>query len=492
MPPVKTCAVIGAGISGLAASIQLADAGFAVSVFEKNRQFGGRGQIMEKNGFLFDMGPSWYWMPDVFDDFFKQFGKSRSDYFQLVRLDPSYQMIFKDGTLEIPADIQSTYQLFESVEAGSSIFLKKFLDDSRIKYETGMKDFVRKPSLSWSEFFEFRLLSATFKLELFRSLEKLIFRKIKHPKLRQLLCFPVLFLGAKPSQTPALYSMMNYADLVLGSWYPMGGMYKLFEALYQLALEKGVQFHFNSPVEKINIINGTVKGLQIHQENLDFSRVLSTADYHFTESVLLDSEYRQYSEQYWDSRKLSPSSLIFYLGISKKIDKLRHHNLFFTADFNTHAEKIYDHPSWPEEALFYVCAPSKTDPSVSPPGMENLFVLIPLAAGLKDSKLEQDKLLHSILSQLEHYTGQSIREHIVVNERVSVDDFKQLYNSYKGNAYGLSNTLLQTAVLKPRIRSKKVKGLYFAGQLSHPGPGLPPCLISGQISALQLIKDFTQ
>lgn len=490
MPETKKIAVIGAGISGMAAAIQLAAKGMQVSVYEKNASFGGRGQAFQKEGFFFDMGPSWYWMPDVFEDFFNEFGKSCADYFQLVRLDPSYQILFKNETVVVPAQVGETYALFESIEPGSSIFLRKFLDQARIKYETGMKDFVRKPSLHWHEFFELRLLKAAFQIELFKSFEKSIFKNIKDDRLRQLLCFPVLFLGAKPSDTPALYSLMNYADLVLGTWYPMGGMHKLFEALYQLALEKGVQFHFNTAIEKINIEGGRTVGFQIQNQSISCDAILSAADYHHTESALIDPAYRQYTDAYWETRKMSPSALIFYLGVSKKLDQLLHHNLFFKSDFNQHAANIYDHPAWPEDPLFYVCVPSKTDDSVAPRGMENLFILIPLAAGLQDSKTEQDALFSFAIDQLEKHTGQSIRDHIVVNERMSVSDFYNAYNSFKGNAYGLSNTLLQTAVLKPRIRSKKVKGLYYAGQLSHPGPGLPPCLISGQISALQLLKDL--
>lgn len=490
MPETKKIAIIGAGISGMAAAIQLADRGLDVSLYEKNASFGGRGQVFQKEGFFFDMGPSWYWMPDVFEDFFNQFGKKTSEYFQLLRLDPSYQILFKDDRLVIPANIDETFKLFESIEPGSAVFLQKFLNQAQIKYETGMKDFVKKPSLHWYEFFELRLLKAAFQIELFKSFEKSIFKNIKDYRLRQLLCFPVLFLGAKPSDTPALYSLMNYADLVLGSWYPLGGMHKLFEALHQLAVEKGVRFHFNSPVEKINIQNGTAVGLQINNQSISFDAILSAADYHHTETALIEPAYRQYSEAYWESRKMSPSALIFYLGVSKKLDHLLHHNLFFKSDFNQHAASIYDHPAWPEDPLFYVCAPSKTDASVAPAGMENLFILIPLAAGLQDSKKEQDRLFTFAIDHLEKHTGQSIRDHIVVNERMSVADFYTAYNSFKGNAYGLSNTLLQTAVLKPRIRSKHIKGLYFAGQLSHPGPGLPPCLLSGQLSALQLLKDF--
>ncbi|MBK9720466.1 MAG: phytoene desaturase [Saprospiraceae bacterium] len=490
MPEKLKLAVIGAGISGLAAAIELADKGCKVAVFEKNPSYGGRGQMIERNGFKFDLGPSWYWMPDVFERFFQDYGKSTSDYYELLRLDPSYQIIFSNETIQIPAEIHETYALFEQIEPGSSVFLEKFLKEAKYKYEVGMQEFVRKPALQISEFLSIRLLKSVFSMELFSSLEAAVFKGVKNDKLRKLLCFPVLFLGAKPSETPALYSLMNYADLILGSWYPKGGMIKLFEALYLIAIEKGVQFHFNTAVEKINIENKTVNGIRIAGKDLYFDAVLSTADYHHTDTALVDSKYRQYSNSYWEDRTMAPSALIFYLGINKRIDHLLHHNLFFNSGFEKHTAEIYDTKVWPEEPLFYACVPSKTDLGVAPPGNENLFLLVPIASGIKDSLDQQDRIFEYLLDQLETHTGQEIRSSICFKESMCVHDFEQAYNSFKGNAYGLANTLKQTSILKPRIRHNKVKGLYFAGQLTHPGPGLPPSLISGQISAKQILKDY--
>lgn len=485
-------AVVGAGISGMAAAIELAHNGCQVSVFEKSSSYGGRGQILRSGEFLFDLGPSWYWMPDVFEQFFNEYGKSTQDYFNLVRLDPSYSIFYKSGRLDVPAGLDACCRLFESRELGSSVFLRRFIEDGRFKYTKGMQDFVRKPSLSWREFLDFGLIKSFFQLDMIKSLESVVERNIKDEVLRMWLCFPVLFLGAKPSKTPALYSLMNYAEIELGTWYPMGGMHQLFKALYELAIEKNVKFHFNAPVEKITVKGRAVSSIILEQEELSFEAIVGSADYHHIETKLLDHQDRQYSDKYWDSRQMAPSALIYYLGVKGKIDELQHHNLFFDTDFDHHASAIYDTGEWPAEPLFYVCMPSKTDPGVAPEGHENLFILIPLASGIQDDHNERRILFDKVLDRLEKRIGKKIRDKIVCRHAMGPDDFKSTFNSYKGNAYGLANVLEQTAILKPRIKHNKIKGMYYSGQLSHPGPGLPPSLISGQITAKQLLKDLSK
>lgn len=486
----SSVAVIGAGISGLAAAIELAHQGFKVDVFEKNECAGGRGRAFEESGFRFDMGPSWYWMPDVFEQFFNDYGKSTSDYFKLIRLDPSYQIIFHDKRIVIPADINQTFDLFDQIEPGSSAFLKKFIADSKYKYEAGMNEFVRKPSIHFKEYLDWRLLKSVFKMDLLTSLQRLISRGIKNEQLRQCLCFPVLFLGAKPADTPALYSLMNYADYILGTWYPEGGLTKLFEGMHALAVEKGVSFHFNAPVEHIAVEDKKVKGIKVHGEVKLFDAVLSTADYHHTESKLLDKQNRQYSDSYWQNRVVAPSALIYYLGFGERLENLMHHNLFFHSDLNKHISDIYDRKVWPSDPCFYVCIPSITDPTVAPEGKENVFVLVPVTAGIVESETDKSRIYDGIINQLEIQTGQKLRDKVVYKKEMSVADFEREYNSFKGNAYGLANTLFQTAFLKPKLKHKFVNGLYYAGQFAHPGPGLPPSLISGQISAKLLIKEF--
>jgi len=486
----KSVAVIGAGFAGMAAATTLADAGHKVVVYEKNEMAGGRAREFTADGFTFDMGPSWYWMPDVFERYFERFGKKVSDYYELIRLDPSYRVVFGDHDhWDIPASLDDFYALFESVEPGSGEKLKKFLDEAAYKYDVGINKLVYKPGRSLTELLDPGLFAGLLRLHVFSSISDYIRKHFSDPRIIQLLEFPVLFLGAMPSETPALYSLMNYADIALGTWYPKGGMHQIVRGMQTLAEEKGVTFMFDhevtsfdfegSRIKKINFSNGAAA---------QHDYVVAGADYHHVEQHLLPPSYRKYSAAYWDSRKMAPSSVIFYLGVSKELPGLLHHNLFFDRDFTEHARLIYKEPAWPEEPLFYVCCTSKTDPNAAPEGMENVFILIPVAPGLNDSEESREKLYEHVIDRLEHHCGTTIRDHISYKRSYAHKDFMQDYHAFKGNAYGLANTLLQTANLKPAIFNKKVRNLYFTGQLTVPGPGVPPSLISGQVVAEQIDK----
>ncbi len=484
----KSAIVIGSGFAGLSVATNLAFAGYSVDVFEKNDSPGGRARKFSAEGFTFDMGPSWYWMPDVFENYFARFGKKVEDYYQLRRLDPSYSVFFKDERLDIPASFDELCQLFEKYEKGSSDGLKKFLKEAEYKYEVGINDLVYKPGLSLSEFADWRVISGALRLQLFNSLSSHVRKYFKHPYLIELLEFPVLFLGAKPSKTPALYSLMNYADIKLGTWYPEGGMHKIVEGMVSLAEEFGVRIHTSSPVEKILTENGIATGVSVKGENYKADVVVSGADYHHTEQKLLNQNQRNYDDAYWQNRTMAPSSILYYVGLDKKLSGLEHHNLFFDADFNQHAEDIYEDPNWPDNPLFYVSVTSKTDSTVAPENCENLFILIPTAPGLVEDEKILDRYFDMVMDRMEQKLEQSIREHVIYKREFACSNFMEDYNSFKGNAYGLANTLKQTAILKPSLKNKKVKNLYYTGQLTVPGPGVPPSLISGKVVADQIIK----
>lgn len=483
---MKKVSVIGSGFSSLSAACYLAKSGYDVTVYEKNSSIGGRARLFEKNGFKFDMGPSWYWMPDVFERFFQDFDKKVSDYYQLIKLNPAYRVFFHDNTsIDIPDHIEGIYDVFEQEEHGSSKKLKAFLAKAAYNYQVAIKDLVYRPGLSPLELITPQTVKNI--KQFFTNISTNIRKEFKSEKLIQLLEFPVLFLGAKPQDTPAFYNFMNYADFVLGTWYPKGGMYKIIEGMESLALELGVTIKTNSSVEKILADSGSCMGLIVNGEEIYSEIVLSGADYAHTESLLNPKE-RAYSASYWNKKTFAPSALIFYIGIDKKLKNISHHLLFFDTDFDKHAEEIYDHPEWPEAPLFYANFPSTSDPEAAPKDMESGFFLIPLAPNLKDTPEIRDRYFDKIMSRLEKHTKQDIRDHIIVKESYCVEDFKSDYNSYKGNAYGLANTLSQTAFLRPRIKSKKVKNLFFTGQLTVPGPGVPPALISGKVVAEQIIK----
>jgi phytoene desaturase len=489
---LKKVSVIGSGLAGLSAAIDLASNNFEVTVHEKNDKPGGRINYFEAEGYKFDMGPSWYWMPEVFDNFYEKHGYKSSDFYNLKRLDPSYKVVFaQDDHVDIPADFSELLDLFESKEPGSAKKLQKFIDEAAYKYKVGMEEFVWKPSHSIFEFVSFKVIKSAFQLQLFSSISKEINNVVSNSDLRKILEFPVLFLGATPEDTPALYSLMNYADLKLGTWYPEGGMHKISEAFYKIALDKGVNFKFNEAVTGFGYHKNQIISVKSLENDTDADIVVAGADYHHVDQLLLKPEYSNYSKSYWDSRKLAPSSILMFLGVDKKLNNLSHHNLFFDTDFKKHAHEIYKDPKWPTDPLFYVCAPSITDQSVAPMGKENLFILIPVAPDLNDSSSDvYDNYLNEVIKRIETFIGQEFSNNIEYKKFFGVKDFTSLYNSYKGNAYGLANTLMQTAFLKPSLKNKNLTNLYYTGQLTTPGPGLPPSIISGQVVAKEISKKF--
>lgn len=487
---MKKIAIIGSGFSGLSAAAYAAKDGFEVHVFEKHNQPGGRArQYCTEEGFVFDMGPSWYWMPDVMEDFFADFSFKTSDFFELLSLNPQFEMIFSDEKIAVPEDYEELKLLFEKTEKGAGDKLDKFLNAAKYKYEIGMKDFVTKPSHSWLEFVSLKIAKSAWKLDLLTNFRAYVAKYFKTEKLKTLMEFPVIFLGASPKNIPALYSLMNYGGYALGTHYPIGGFYQLVLAMKKVAEKQGAIFHFDSNVDKINVRNGIVHSLTVNGKELRFDAVIASSDYHHAET-LLEEEYRNYTEDYWRKRTFAPSCLIYYLGVNEVIPNLKHHTLFFENDLDDHIDCIYGEKKWPEKPLFYVCCPSKTDDKIAPKGKENLFLLMPLAIGINDDNAIREKYLLEMLQRIEKLTGvKNLASKIAYKRSYCVSDFLSDYNAYGGNAFGLANTLNQTAVLKPKLKNKKIKNLFYTGQLTVPGPGVPPSIISGKIVAKELLKN---
>lgn len=486
----KKVVIIGSGLSGLSAACYLAKEGYSVEIYEKNEAAGGRIRIFKEKGYTFDMGPSWYWMPEVFEKFFNNFGKKVSDYYELERLDPSYRVFFDKKTVDVPAQFDDLKNLFEELEPGSSNKLDKFIEESKYKYKMGMEDYAKRPSLSIFEFVDFKFIFQSLKLGLVNSFAKYIRKFFKNKYLLQILEFPVLFLGATPAKTPSLYSLMNYADLILGTWYPKGGMIQLPLAMENLAKELGVKFHYNSEITKIIVKKNNAQGIFVNGEMKSTDIIIAACDYEFADQKLLPQEYSNYDKNYWESRIMSPSAVLYFIGVKKKIKNLLHHNLFFDKDFDNHATEIYDKPNWPSDPLFYLCVPSKTDNSVVPDNHENLFILIPVASGLENDQTEAKKYLEKIIKRIELKSGDKFCDEIDFVKAYSISDFVKDYNSFKGNAYGLANTLFQTAYFKPSIKNKRLKNFYYAGQLTVPGPGMPTCVLSGEIVSKLITKEW--
>ncbi len=477
----KQTIIIGSGFSALAASSYLAKSGHQVTVLEKNAQIGGRARQLKRDGFTFDIGPTWYWMPDVFERFFADFGKLPSDYYSLEKLSPAYSVYFgQNDRITIGDTLDKICEAFEAEEPGSSIVLRKFIDKAKKNYDIAIKDLVYRPGLSPLELVTPQ--TAVRVGQFFSTIQKDVRRAFKNERLALILEFPVLFLGAKASKTPGFYSFMNYADFGIGTFHPKKGMYEVVKGMASLAEELGVTIQTGMNVEEILLENGKAIGVMANGQKHLADVILSGADYHHSET-LLPERFRQYSESYWEKKTFAPSSLLFYIGFDKKLKNVDHHTLFFDVDFEKHAATIYDDAEWPEEPLFYASFPSITDDNAAPQGQEAGIFLIPIAPGIEDTPEIRAVFLDKILTRFESLTQQNVKNSIIFTESFCVNDFVKDYNSYKGNAYGMANTLLQTAFLRPKLQSKKVKSLFFTGQLSVPGPGVPPSLISGKLVA---------
>ena len=484
----KKVSIIGSGFSSLASACYLAKNGYEVTVYEKNNSLGGRARQFSKKGFTFDMGPSWYWMPDVFDKFFNDFNKKRSDFYSLKKLNPAYKVYFgKNESISIEDSLEKIKKVFESEEKGSAKILDEFISNAKENYEIAVTDLLYKmPGLSPLELITKKTV---LKIQSFLSnIRREVRKRFKNKKLRSILEFPVLFLGAKASNTPAFYNFMNYADFGLGTWQPENGFYDVVQAMVDLGKSLGVKYLTNHEIRSINIKNSKVESLTINNSEFKSDIVLSGADYAHTET-LLSSKYRQYTNKYWSKKTWAPSSLLFYVGFDKKISDVAHHNLFFDTNFDDHAIDIYDQPKWPKDPLFYANFTSKTNSKTAPEGCENGFFLIPLATNLEDNEEFREKYFNIIIDRLEKLTNQKLKKNIIFKESFCVNDFIDQYNSYGGNAYGLANTLTQTAFLRPNLKSNKVKNLYFSGQLTVPGPGVPPAIVSGKLVSDLIISN---
>ena len=478
----KTISILGSGFSSLSAACYLAKMGYEVSVFEKNAEFGGRARQFKENGFTFDMGPSWYWMPDVFEKFFNDFGKKSTDFYSLKKLNPAYQVYFGENDfIAIPDELEKICKVFEKEEEGSSAELLKFIKMAKDNYKIAVTDMLYKmPGISPLELITIDTVKRVGYF--FTNIKKQVHKRFKNPKLRSILEFPVLFLGAQSSNTPAFYNFMNYADFGLGTWQPNNGYYDVVKAMIKIGKSLGVRYFDNSNVTQIITKKRYATGIKVNDKIINSQYILSGADYNHTETLLPESK-RQYSQKYWSSKTLSPSSLLFYLGFDKRLKNLTHHNLFFDTDFDLHSKEIYEDPKWPSKPLFYANFTSMTNSHTAPDGCENGFILVPIAPGLEDNKDLREKYFNIIINRIEKITKQKIKKNIIYKKSFCVNDFISEYNSYKGNAYGLANTLLQTSFLRPKLKSFKIKNLFFTGQLTVPGPGVAPSIVSGKLVA---------
>jgi phytoene desaturase len=482
--------VIGAGFGGLSTACYLADAGADVTVLERNGQVGGRASTLERDGYTFDMGPSWYLMPDVFERFFDAFDRTPGEYYDLEQLDPHYRIFWKDGDeLDVTGDIEETKAAFESYEDGAGEALGNYLEEAEYTYDVGMERFVYRDRSKLRDFLDPEVALSAGGISLLGTMDEHVADYFEHPKLRQVMQYSLVFLGGAPSNTPALYNLMSHVDFNLKVWYPEGGMSGVADRIGDLAEELGVEFRLDEPVERIDPY---ARAYVTHttEQSYRSDAVVSDADYAHTEMELLAPEYRGHDADYWESRTWAPSAFLLYLGVEGDLENLEHHTLVLPEEWDPHFDEIFDEPGWPEDPAYYVCAASETDDAVAPEGKSNLFVLVPIAAGLDDDAETRQRYRDLILDDLAEHTGEDVRGRIEVEERFSVSEFAERYNSYAGTALGMAHTLTQTALFRPPHRSTELRGLYFTGANTTPGIGVPMCLISGELTADAVAEDY--
>jgi phytoene desaturase len=481
--------VIGGGIGGLAASALLAKEGYDVTVYEKNPEVGGRARVWRKYGFVFDMGPSWYLMPEIFDHYFALFDRKVEDFYELIRLDPSYRIFFPDKVIDISATLEENMRTFERLENNGAEKLTKYLKQAREKYDYLMKGLMYEDLAGIRAMLSPKLMGAGWKLSILSNIDKLTKKFFKTERARKILQYSIVFLGGNPKNTPALYSMISHIDFNLGVWYPLGGLGKIVEGLQSITEEYGGSIRLGEEVTGIEVSGRLATGLHTEGGFVEADAIISNADYPHTEMKLLKEEYQTYPTEYWKKKTIAPSAFVLYLGLNKKIDSLTHHNVILDYDWVNHFEQIFDKPSWPDEPAYYLCCPSKMDGSVAPENCENIFVTVPISAGVEDTPEVREAYYDKMVTHMEKVTGTSIRDSIVVKRIFSVNDFTQDYNAYKGTAVGLTHTFSQSAFFRPRHQSKKVKNLYYTGQYTHPGIGVPMALISSEIVADMIKKE---
>lgn len=486
----RTAIVIGAGAGGLATAALLGKEGFKVTLLEKNDQTGGRMGLMEDNGFRFDMGPSWYLMPDVFEKFFQSLGTSADKELDLIPLDPQYRIFFGDHThVDIFRDLQKNLATFEEIEAGSSIRFLEFLDRARQKYDIAINHVLYKNIDTLSDFLSWELLKNGAKLGVFESMEKHVSRYFTSEKLKQIIQYTLVFLGGSPYNTPALYSLMTHIDFNMGVFYPRGGMYEITRALTKIAKKFKVEILLNHPVTRLETEGEKVTAVWVGEKKFTADLIISNADYHFTDQIIDDPSKRYATEDSWQKKTLAPSAFLLFLGVKGKVPEFAHHNLYFGSNWKEHFDSIFEQPEWPDSPSLYVSMPSSVDPSVAPKNHENIIILVPVASKLSETAAGRKKYAKKILEYIKENMGVDLQDRIVTQHIFSVTEFKERYNSLGGTALGLAHTLSQTAVFRPPNKSKKLSNLYYVGGNTVPGIGVPVCLISAELVKQRILSE---
>lgn len=486
--------IIGAGIGGLSTANILAKAGFDVAVYEQLDMPGGRAGMLRKDGFSFDTGPSWYLMPEVFDHYFELLNTDTGEQLNVVKLTPSYKVFFENAEpVTIVADLNDAKSKFESIEPGSAAALDRYVALGRRIYDMSLKHFLYTNVRSLRDMLKWEIIKSgpRFALMALRSFDAHVSRYFHDKRIKQILEYSMVFLGASPYKAPAIYTLMNALDFELGVYYPKGGMYTLIESLERIGKDLGVQFYYNSSVKRIVTRGGAAVGIELENgEIVDADVVISNADLHFTETKLLEPTEQTYPQKYWDKRTAGPSALLLYLGVRGELPELEHHSLLFVDDWKGNFDAIYESKTIPESASLYVSRATVTDPQTAPDGHEALVVLVPFPPGLSIGEEQLEELADKYIDQLADMAKiPNLAKRIVSRTVVGPDDFKRNFNAWEFTALGPSHTLRQTAWFRMHNKSRKVENLYYVGGSTIPGVGLPMCVIGAELIYKHLAGD---
>lgn len=476
-------ALIGAGVGGLAAAARLAAQGFAVDVYERQTEPGGRCGRLAVDGYTFDTGPTLLLMPEVLAETFAACGRRLEDYLTLQRCDPNYRIHFRDGSdVTFTTELTAMSGELERLEPGSFRRYLAFLAQGKVQYQTSLDHFVGRNFDHLGQFLTPSSLRGVFAVRAHRRMYPEVSRFFKDPRLRAAMSFQTMYLGISPYESPAVYGLLPYTELAMGIWYPRGGLYALPLALARLCDELGVTIRYGETVERIDVAGGRARGLVLADgRRVDADVVLCNADLPWAYRHLLDP--RETVLPRADKLRYTSSAFMLYLGVSRRYPQLLHHNVFFGADYRTSFDDIFKRFRIPADPSFYVNVSSRTDPALAPSGCDGLYVLVPVPHrhDALDWSVEGPKLRAQVLRRLAEIGCDDVERSIVVERRFTPDDYETILNLDKGSAFGLSHNFFQVGPFRPANQDRNVPNLFFVGASTQPGTGLPMVMLSARL-----------